>query len=410
MQVFHGTAIVRVASWPVSCEGHDVTRGSATGVSVLAEFERTRVHRAMFTLIAVCSAAAALTLWTHGDPSIKYTHLVALGATCVLAFARILVRRLPSRPSWFAVTFAAIASNTTGLLYWGPLSAATLLMPLSAYTYTSSAGRKNMTGAGWVALVAHGTIVVGQIRGWFVVHSLVMPAAELTIGNQLGLLLLIQVLCLVAALGGLASHRTLARVIEDNANAQRSLAVRDAQVREARGEARDAELGQGRWDGRQLGNYLLANVLGRGAMGEVYAATDPAGQRCAVKVIGRDHLHDPSMARRFRREVEVITKLHADNIVRLIDLSPIDAEVPFYVMELLEGSDLATLLATRARWSPSEALELGRAGRRRPRRRARRGGGPPRSQTREHLRRWTDVEDPRLRCFEVDGWQWHADP
>ncbi len=318
------------------------------------------MRRSMFVLVAVCAVAAGLALWTRGDPTVKYVHLIALAlaATGALALGRTTAGRVATRPLWYGVMCAVILANTTGLLYWGPLSAATLLMPLSAYAYTSGAGRQNMTGGGLVALFAHATIVVGQVRGWWPLHPLVGPTLELTAANQLGLLALIQAMCLLAALSGLAAHRTLVRVIEANANAQRSLAVRDAQVREARAQARDAKLGQGRLHGRQLGPYRLAHVLGRGAMGEVYAATNEAGEPCALKVIGRDHLHDPAIARRFQREVEVVSKLRAENIVRLLDLSPIDAEDPYFVMELLEGSDLATLLASRPRWSPVEAVEL----------------------------------------------------
>jgi serine/threonine-protein kinase len=61
---------------------------------------------------------------------------------------------------------------------------------------------------------------------------------------------------------------------------------------------------------------------------------------------------------RFNREVEAIQRIQHPNIVRVIECGQTAAGQPYYVMELLEGSNLRRLLQQHGRFSPAEALEF----------------------------------------------------
>src|SRR6185295_10660902 len=73
-------------------------------------------------------------------------------------------------------------------------------------------------------------------------------------------------------------------------------------TRSARVRACASSCDEGRFTGLVIDGYTLENVVGRGAMGEVYAAAGE-GRRIAVKVL-RDGA-DPELRLRFAREAEI---------------------------------------------------------------------------------------------------------
>jgi eukaryotic-like serine/threonine-protein kinase len=99
------------------------------------------------------------------------------------------------------------------------------------------------------------------------------------------------------------------------------------------------------------GRYVLEQVLGSGAMGDVWRGIDRQLERpVAVKVM-RDRLADP---RRFQREARIAARLQHPGITVVHDVGMHDGQ-PFFVMELLQGSDLAAILdRAPGRWLPVE--------------------------------------------------------
>ncbi len=102
---------------------------------------------------------------------------------------------------------------------------------------------------------------------------------------------------------------------------------------------------------RELGSYHLGNLLGRGGMGEVYRATHRMLARpAAIKLIRPAMLGAGSGAevdlaiRRFRREAEVAASLRSPHTVELYDFGATADQTLYFVMELLEGMDLETLV------------------------------------------------------------------
>jgi serine/threonine-protein kinase len=93
-------------------------------------------------------------------------------------------------------------------------------------------------------------------------------------------------------------------------------------------------------------------------MGEVYEATGPEGQPCAIKLL---HLHlvsDRNHYARFVREARLAASLHVPNVVRGLEASDENAVLPYLVMERLTGMDLAAHLAQVPKVPPREVLEL----------------------------------------------------
>ncbi|WP_084530663.1 serine/threonine-protein kinase [Burkholderia sp. WSM2232] len=108
---------------------------------------------------------------------------------------------------------------------------------------------------------------------------------------------------------------------------------------------------------RQIGRYLVDGVLGRGAMGTVYLATDPHIQRqVALKTINPELLRDSHEAgstadaelpARFINEARAAGRLVHPHIVSVFDYGEADG-VPFIALEYVRGETLAARLAKEA--------------------------------------------------------------
>jgi len=100
----------------------------------------------------------------------------------------------------------------------------------------------------------------------------------------------------------------------------------------------------------EMGSYRLEVLIGRGGMGEVWRASHRMLARpAAIKLIRRDALaSDPAMAsvavERFEREAQVTASLQSPHTVALYDFGETDDGALFYVMELLDGIDLETIV------------------------------------------------------------------
>ncbi len=105
---------------------------------------------------------------------------------------------------------------------------------------------------------------------------------------------------------------------------------------------RDTNLGQ-----TLMNRYHLTELLGKGSMGRVYRAEDVllGGVPVAVKFLSQTLLND-RMKTRFAQEARAGALLGQKtmHVVRVLDYGMNNEEVPFYVMEFLEGDNLSDLL------------------------------------------------------------------
>ncbi len=110
-------------------------------------------------------------------------------------------------------------------------------------------------------------------------------------------------------------------------------------------------LGQQVAKAREMGSYQLGELLGRGGMGEVYKATHRMLARpAAIKLIRPEMIgaapgEGPRVAvQRFRREAETAASLRSPHTVELYDFGVTDDQTFYFVMELLDGMDLESLV------------------------------------------------------------------
>jgi serine/threonine-protein kinase len=113
---------------------------------------------------------------------------------------------------------------------------------------------------------------------------------------------------------------------------------------------------------QELGSYQLIERLGAGGMGEVWRAKHRLLARpAAIKLLRQtsDQGSDQEMAtRRFEREAQVTSKLRSPNTVELWDFG-VSADGRFYyVMELLDGLNLDTLVKRHGPVSAARAVYL----------------------------------------------------
>jgi serine/threonine-protein kinase len=98
------------------------------------------------------------------------------------------------------------------------------------------------------------------------------------------------------------------------------------------------------------GKYRVDRVLGQGGMGVVVAATHVyLAQRVALKFLLPQFLHDQTTVERFLREARASAALRGEQVCRVSDVGTLETGSPYIVMELLDGSDLATILGTQGR-------------------------------------------------------------
>jgi len=110
--------------------------------------------------------------------------------------------------------------------------------------------------------------------------------------------------------------------------------------------------------GERLSNrYEILGELGRGGMGIVYRARDPALDReVAVKVIAPGTLQDEA-EERFRREAQVVAKMDHPGIAPIYDFGR-HGDSLFLVMPVVPGASLRTMLQQRS-LRVGDVLEIG---------------------------------------------------
>ncbi len=328
---------------------------------LLVEIRRTHMFAKLTAMLIVFVSITIFVI--DAEPVARWIHLAGIMPTFVMSLAlwRLLRDQGRYRP-WMSVVFAlccgvGIAST---FVFWGVFSSGVAIVPIAVYFFASGGQRAPVVAVLAGAALPHALLGVLVATGLFPDHGIIRPVT-------LGGLEAVAVLGIAQFLFGIAyllarGHRESTEegmvALEE---AARGLAKREALLLEAKQEL-DRALkvgGPGRFTEQVVGHYRLGNVLGRGAMGEVYeAAHVESGAPAAVKLLVASAAREPELVARFLREVKIAAALQVPNVVRVLE-TPGDTEgAPYLTMERLHGETLSDLLRARARLPLGETVAL----------------------------------------------------
>ena len=329
----------------------------------LRDAELARTRRIMPFVIALALVALVLVQFAGGDPLATRVAQAAcvIAIICVTYLAWLARESTRFTEGRIAIAYAgAVIAVCAGVFYWGIFSPAAALVALAIFFVTLGRSRNIAFALYALSAGCHGALAIAVIAGVLRDRGLV-AVDQAHVSDQIVQQLMLQAIYATTFLIARATRAQLDRAVGDHAQAVRQVAQREALLAEARQDLDQALKvgGLGRYSDQVVGNYRLGNVLGRGAMGEVYEAVHAeTGEPAAVKLLSAAAMALPGQLTRFYREAEAVSKLASAHIVRLLDVSDAHDAVPYLAMERLRGTDLSTLLREKRRMPLPEAVEL----------------------------------------------------
>jgi len=112
---------------------------------------------------------------------------------------------------------------------------------------------------------------------------------------------------------------------------------------------------------KRLGRYDIEAVLGKGAMGIVYAGNDSRLKRkVAIKTILKSALDEDTAkeySMRFDREARAVARLNHPNIVQVYDFGE-EGDIAYIVMEFIKGRELKDFFDAKERFELKESVHI----------------------------------------------------
>ena len=110
--------------------------------------------------------------------------------------------------------------------------------------------------------------------------------------------------------------------------------------------------------GEKLGSFRLEEILGSGAMGVVFRATqETTGRQAAVKIVHGELAQKGKVFERFEREAEILKQFRHPNIVRWLAWGRFKG-TSYFAMEYVEGVTLEGVLQERGELPWREAVDF----------------------------------------------------
>ncbi len=107
------------------------------------------------------------------------------------------------------------------------------------------------------------------------------------------------------------------------------------------------------------GRYKILGRVGEGGMGIVYEAEHVIiEKRVALKVLRDDFSQKQDVVERFRQEAKSASRIGHEHIVEIYDFGETPSGQSYFVMEYLEGEDLANVLAREGTVSADRAVRI----------------------------------------------------
>jgi serine/threonine protein kinase len=111
---------------------------------------------------------------------------------------------------------------------------------------------------------------------------------------------------------------------------------------------------------QQIPQYKVLELLGRGGMGAVYKGWQVSLERyVAIKILPPNiEDGDAHFADRFKQEAKTMAKLMHPGIVAVIDAGETSTGLLYFVMEFVEGTDVAQMVKRKGHLDPTSALAI----------------------------------------------------
>jgi serine/threonine-protein kinase len=346
----------RSGAWATGSKGPMPTAAQALDH---ADVRRNRVFHT-FGMLAPLTAIA-LSLLIGADPVAQKLFWVGAG---IMSLANVGLLWLLSKPErwqprpvgvlWIIATSGGVPSM---YYYFGPFSAIVMVPIMGIIIIALGRSRWISISVAVICIGSHIALAVPILAGWItdvgLLSSIVAERHQLVIAE-----ILIIAFQTAAYMLGRWARRTNTAAVSELQQAMQVIGDQQQALAEVKDDvARQKHADEGRWTGQMMGSFKIGLVLGRGAMGDVYEAVGPDQRSIAIKLLNTRSTQSSSLIDRFHREMEVAARLQSPHIVKVIELSPPDAVVPYIAMERLYGTDLATKLRTEPRM-PSDELSL----------------------------------------------------
>src|SRR5262245_26961286 len=105
--------------------------------------------------------------------------------------------------------------------------------------------------------------------------------------------------------------------------------------------------------------YRVLRKIGEGGMGTVYAAEHvEIGKIVAIKILHPHYSTEQELVERFRREARAASRIGHPNIIDVMDFGSTDEGCAYFIMEHLDGIDLADVLTHERRLDPNRSCQI----------------------------------------------------
>ncbi|HJK95280.1 MAG TPA: serine/threonine-protein kinase [Polyangiaceae bacterium LLY-WYZ-15_(1-7)] len=112
--------------------------------------------------------------------------------------------------------------------------------------------------------------------------------------------------------------------------------------------------------GREVaGQFRIVQRIGSGGMGAVYKAEQPDMNRhVAIKILHPRYLSRSDLVSRFRREARAMSHLSHPHTARVFLYGQLEDGACYFVMEYLEGRNLAQIVRAEGPMEPARAIQI----------------------------------------------------
>ncbi|MCA9596262.1 MAG: serine/threonine protein kinase [Myxococcales bacterium] len=318
---------------------------------------------ALMRLVAPVTAMAIAALWLSDRTDGRVLCTAVFGVTLVVTLWLLARFRDPSR---FDVGLAVlqgmlcVAAILVAAMFVGIFSPVIMAACIGIYFF----GQSDSEWAGWAIYLAcglgYGALCLAALLEVVPLNNAVVAIETPYFRGLWVLSVMIQVVLALTFWMAQKTRRATREAFERLDRAARQIRQREALLNEVRAELDNAQAARlGRYSGRTVGNYLVDEVIGRGAMGEVYQARDlTKDQLVALKFLHPMALEDSAILQRFFREAEAAGAIRSSHVVRVLATGTAEDGAPFIAMERLDGVDLSERLRDKKRLSVKEVIGI----------------------------------------------------